>query len=334
MTGPRWTCAQHVYEFGEVWQGSQVRFAFEIRNTGHDALDILDVMPECHCIVVGAFSRRVPPGATVQVPLTLVTAGLSKHLVKSATIRLSDSKSPMLMVSFQGTVKTVLTLTPPDLGLFGEIQGANPEATREGDLVSNVTTSIKLELVPVQGRSPFDLSIKEVDKGKKWHLTLKTVLPLPAGYSQVPFQIKTNHPKLPVWFLTASVYRPSRIYAQPQAIRFSSGAAASQPWSVDILSSVKLSFKVLKAEIPDDAKLHAEVQPRDGGYRVILSGPAGYQPAAPRKLIVTTDDKECPRIDIPLYRAFEPPILPQSLDKSQLPAASAPSAGSAATRPG
>lgn len=315
ITGPRWACPRPVYDFGETWQGTHVTYTFEIRNNGRDPLDILGIAPDCHCIVVSSHERRIPPGGVGRVPITLVTTGLGQIVTKNATIRLSDPAAPILRVTLQGTIKTVLTMTPPDLGLFGEIVGPNPAMTREADLTSNVPEPVKLELLKAPVRSPFDLQIKEVEQGKRWHLTLKTVPPLPVGYAQLPFQIKTDHPKLPVLTVTASVYHPAKIYARPPAVRLPD-AAASQPFAVDVINTGKTPFKVLKVEIADEASIRTEVLPQGENFRIHLFMPAGYQLTTPRKMIVTTDDKDSPRVDVPIYNAIERPNPPPATNRS------------------
>lgn len=323
--GSGWNCPRNVYDFGEVWQGTIVTYNFEIRNTGHEDIDVLGVTPESIAIVPGSYQRRIAAGATAYLPFSLVTTGLSDRFVKGATIRLSDARAPLLQVRFQGTIKTVLTLKPADVGQFGDIADPKAAVTHEAEITSNVSEPVKLEPVPM-GRQPFTATLKEVEKGKRWHLTIKTSPPLMAGYLQTPFQFKTNHPKLPVWIVTANGLRAPRIAAEPVAVRLPEGTA-SGPLSVNIVNHGATPFKVLKAEVQDAAGLTAEVQPKGNDYRVTISTAAGSEWPERAKLVVTTDDKEIKELRVTLYKLNENPEPPAPVEKG---AAGRP----AATQPG
>jgi len=310
VSGANYFCENSLFDWGEVWQGANVTHRFPIKNTGGTTIEILNAKAECHCTVPGNFDRYIEPGQTGFVPFTFRSAGMGQKIEKHAYITLNDPKRPRLTVTLKGVVKTVVKSVPNDVGNFAIVNNPNAEIVREADIVSNVDEPVALELLPSKNQnSPFDIEFSELEAGKKWHVKLKTKPPLPEGSLRAAYRFKTGHNRIPLWTLNVSGFRPKRIAAKPINLRFPEVVASTKPFLVNIENHGKTDFKVLSAEI-DDPDLKAEVQPDGKGYKINVTAPVGYKLTKSRKLTVTTDDAEIPKIEVAIYIPKEQGLPP------------------------
>lgn len=364
LSGAWFECPATFYNFGEVWQGANVTHRYEIRNTSStETLIIDDVKADCHCTVPGQFERVIKPGQVGHVPFTLRTDGLGQRLSKGATIKTNDPQRPTFRVIMEGHVKTLLTMTPNSCGTFAEIIDPDSELTQTAIVTSNVDEPITLEVLPdgparrppnasapaSQPARPFALDLEEIEAGKKWKVTVRTVPPLPSGYLQHYFRIKTSHPNKPVWPLRASAYRPPRIAAKPVNIRLPEEVRGGSPFGTDIMNYGKATVNILSAEIADAPELRVEVvpntdrKPRQDPWmspdklkneppplaRINIHAPMGYRLPGAKNLIVTTDDPEYPSLKITVYSVSSRGLPPVTAAASQPAGAT----GVAATQP-
>lgn len=309
--GARWSCPGTVYDFGKVWQNSNVVYQFEIKNTSDTDLEIIDAKAECHCTVPGQFERIIKPGKSGFVPFTLHTAGLGKYLVKRCNITLNDPQMPVLTVQLNGFVQTLFNMNPNDVGNFAEITDPNAKISREAEIVSNIDEPFTFELVPnSNAKKNFTVDLKEIEKGKRWKLKITTNPPLPAGSLMQFFTFRTSDPHLPGWNLMITGFRPERIAAKPMNLLMPPVVTSASPFTVEVMNYGKAAFKVLSAEVRDTPELKTEIVPNGPHYKVNVLAPMGYKLPEARHLIIKTDDPTLPSIDVTLYKIVDRPNLP------------------------
>lgn len=338
-SGAWYACEESVYTWPDVWEGDDVTHGFMIKNTTKDqTLEIRDARPDCHCTVSGNFDRMIPPGGQGVVPFTFHSRGMASFNLKGATITTNDPRQPMLRVTLQGRVKTVLTMTPSAGASFGEIIDPSTEIVHDLELTSNVEEPIRLEQIPVNnfrpGAQPFDVKVEEKEPGKKWKIALRTVPPMPVGNFYNTFQFKTGHPRLPVWTLSASAYRPERISCKPVQLLYPDNYSGSPPLAVEIFNYGKNPVRIFSAAFSDDTQLKAELADLANHPRVNVSGPPNYSLPSLRHLVLKTDDSEIREVTVNVYTPHPTPALPplETVNKPASPATvagSQPSAGGA-----
>ena len=78
-----------VKNFGTVWEGDTIRFAYKFKNSGKSPLFITGAKPECGCTVTDYPKYILYPGEESQLTATFITTGKKGYTRKS--IRVSSN---------------------------------------------------------------------------------------------------------------------------------------------------------------------------------------------------------------------------------------------------
>ena len=85
---------QVVYDFGKTSQVQSVSGVFKYKNTGDGLLKIESAKPSCGCTVAELKPDTLPPGASGELPFTLVPGPYRAIMEKHIAIKSNDPKNP------------------------------------------------------------------------------------------------------------------------------------------------------------------------------------------------------------------------------------------------
>jgi Protein of unknown function (DUF1573) len=114
LLGPRLTCQEKEYDFGNVVQGEKVKHNYVITNTGDDTLKISNVRASCGCTAALPDKNELLPGESTNIKVEFNSLGRSGHQVKHITIRSNDTDNPEILLDLYGDVVKEDTLKTKD----------------------------------------------------------------------------------------------------------------------------------------------------------------------------------------------------------------------------
>jgi hypothetical protein len=93
------------FDFGRALPGRTVRKEFTLRNSGDAELVIDAVSTTCGCTAAIAGAKRLPPGRSTPLTVTLETRDYRGHLERRVLVRSNDPKTPLLELKVEATVE-------------------------------------------------------------------------------------------------------------------------------------------------------------------------------------------------------------------------------------
>lgn len=93
------------FDFGRALPAKTLRKEFVLRNFGDGDLVIEDVKTTCGCTAALASEKRVPPGGSTQLLVTLETRSYTGKVERQVLVKSNDPKTPMLTVKVSATVE-------------------------------------------------------------------------------------------------------------------------------------------------------------------------------------------------------------------------------------
>jgi hypothetical protein len=195
------------WDFGEVWQGTEVAQEFTIRNTGAAPLTI-DVRSSCGCTTPTPPKSPLAPGATDTMTISYATHKRIGRANQTVTLLTNDPAQPSVKVHVRGNVKRVLKLDPIGGFNFGRVY-ASEAATQTVELSNEYDEKIRVELAQDGNPKSLDLRIEELEPGRRWRVFATTKPPLPDERFSTNVVIHTTAKPLPTLRLPVTgVLRP------------------------------------------------------------------------------------------------------------------------------
>jgi thiol-disulfide isomerase/thioredoxin len=282
------------HDFGDVWSGQDVQYAFEIYNRGQVALQIRNVRPQCGCTVAGEYPRTIEPGKSGKFPFSVKTAGFRGRQIKLITIDSNDPVTPTLSLRLLGNFRPYIDVSPAG-AFFSPIVGDKP-VSRVVKITNNTEAAMTLKLRPVPtDRFTFDLV--ETRPGKEFELRVNSVVPHKPGEVNVEAALDTNIEQQKTVAIRVNGRVPERLDLHPASLIFSRGGQPLRCW----LDNYGASLVKIKEATTDDPAIKVKVAPILVGktFRIDLDVPAGTTlPPAGRVLTVKTDDPEKPELTV------------------------------------
>lgn len=204
-----------VYDFGTIWNDEAVEYDFEVKNVGEAPLQIKQVRSTCGCMPVQAKPQTLQPGASTKFKIRLNARNLTGDVKKSVYVESNDPKTPRCPLTLAGKVRTPITMTPA-MAQFPRVDRKAP-STLELTLVNNLDEPIALS-DPTSTLSNVMATVTELEKGKKFKVTLTAKPPYAGSSINGSVTLKTGHPKRPVHTITFFGRLPSPIEIQPTRV--------------------------------------------------------------------------------------------------------------------
>jgi hypothetical protein len=102
---PRISVEPDSFDFGRALPGKTLRKEFTIRNFGDAELAIEAVSTTCGCTAALTADRRVKPGGSTPLRVTLETRSYSGRVERQVLVRSNDPETPLLRVRVSATVE-------------------------------------------------------------------------------------------------------------------------------------------------------------------------------------------------------------------------------------
>jgi len=103
--GPRLRVEPVSFDFGRAQRERSLRKEFTLRNLGDGELVIESVSTTCGCTAAVAGERRVAPGRSTPLVVTLETRRYSGRVERRVLVRSNDPKTPLLEIVVAVTVE-------------------------------------------------------------------------------------------------------------------------------------------------------------------------------------------------------------------------------------
>lgn len=110
-----------VYNFGRIMAGKPVRHDFRFTNRGNQSLLITQVKPSCGCAKAGPYDKKVAPGKSGKIPISMNTSRLEGKTRKWVVVTTNDPGLPTLRLQLSGEIVPLVKVDPPSV-FFGVFQ--------------------------------------------------------------------------------------------------------------------------------------------------------------------------------------------------------------------
>lgn len=130
---PKIVFKEDSHDFGKVKQGSNLTYEFVFKNDGDDLLTIKNVEMSCGCTAALVSNKKVEPGKTGKIKVSLDTRGYAGEVVKFIYVASDDPVQPKIQLK----ITAAINLSPQpridfdryniDAGLL--VEGDSLEAT-------------------------------------------------------------------------------------------------------------------------------------------------------------------------------------------------------------
>ena len=103
--GPRIRVDPESFDFGRALPDKTLRKEFTIRNFGDAELVIEGISTSCGCTAALTAEKRVEPGGSTPLRVTLETRSYSGRVERQVLVRSNDPDTPLLRVRVSATVE-------------------------------------------------------------------------------------------------------------------------------------------------------------------------------------------------------------------------------------
>jgi len=193
--GPRLEISATEWNFGDVWQGTPLRFEVRLTNTG-DAPLTLEPKSSCGCTVPTRPKSPLAPGESDQMVISYDAVRRRGPAHHTVTLTTNDPQRPTVMITVRGTVKPIYDVSPTDNLTFGRLF-QDADEVRRVEIINRYVDQMELRLrqgVEIPG---FALELKELEPGRRYELSARTRPPLDVGLIRREVVLETGLSVLP-----------------------------------------------------------------------------------------------------------------------------------------
>ena len=122
---------QMVYDFGKTSQVQSVSGVFKYKNAGDALLKIESAKPSCGCTVAELKPDTLPPGASGELPFTLVPGPYRAIMEKHIAIKSNDPKNPEISLAIKLDYTPLSEVNPITLGPRLAFGATNTELSKQ-----------------------------------------------------------------------------------------------------------------------------------------------------------------------------------------------------------
>jgi hypothetical protein len=315
IAAPKLVVATPQVDLGAMTAGETAEAEFSLTNTGTEPLQITEVATTCGCTTT-SYPRELKPGETGSLRAKLASNALwTGRIEKPITVRSNDPEQPALSLRLVAQMRPLFQFLPgnpvivsykrgePIRQIVTVVSTVDPPIQVVG--LADATAGTRAEIVPGEAAGPGVTRI------------MVTVQHPPQGgdLSGSVF-LRTTHPTVKTVPLLVSVLAQDTIVARPPVLYWRIGSGEPAPEASRVITLIRRSgtFRLLNA-VPEHPELQARVSrvetgtPPSGATPVVVTAPyhevtlrylGGLPPGATRgRLVITTDDPDSPRLEIP-----------------------------------
>jgi hypothetical protein len=292
-----------VYDFGRVAAGEAIQHTFIVSNAGDATLIISAVRPSCGCTTAGQWTKEIEPGKTGVIPVQIKSSYLRGTVDKQVTVTSNDKSQPNVVLRLRGIIWKPIEMSPAFAWL--RLNPGGPSNVSTVIHISNKSDAPLTLSPPESADAHFTGTLKTIEPGKEYELTVATVAPMPAGNVTGSITIKTSMASVPVLTVPITAISPQpAILVTPLRISLE-GAAPGQPVTrtISIQGTAPQGLKLSDAAV--NAK-GVDIQIKEllpgRRYNLTLTFADGFQVPAGQQLELTV------RSNYPQYPVIKVPI--------------------------
>ncbi len=295
------------YDFGEVRQGQTVSHDFPVKNLGKGVLRIERAELSRSDMTLRA--RPIEPGSEGKIGLELKTAELAGKIEVQALVFLNDPLLPKAVLTLRGRVRPPIEIRP-----FGAVFLAafkDEPVERMLTLVNNEAKSFAIKPIRNEG-SHFTASLKTVEPGKVYSVSVRVVPGTPAGRYEETLVIEAATPEVKVLKIPVHLFVKPDLYATPDAVDFGEISLEQIRSSAGILDLLKQTILVksrrdqfsivsVVCDLPAVTVRQTPSSPSQT-FRIDVSLNQARLERGPLRgaIVVKTSDSELPEVRIPV----------------------------------
>jgi Protein of unknown function (DUF1573) len=213
---PRGIVANDTYDFGSVRQGAPINHAFIIKNAGEGPLRITGVKLSMPGLTVRVAPVEVPAQGEGAVTVQLNTEQVAGAIEGKAQIVWNDPTRPEASLTLTGYVVPRLAIEPMP-AVFLSAFAAEPADTT---LTIRNNEPQALMITGVEHSARLSVSVTELESGKVYILTARSVNGVPAGRYEESLTLLTDRPRLNRINLPVYLWVKPDLYANPENVDF------------------------------------------------------------------------------------------------------------------
>ena len=327
---PRLHLPDPVFDWGTAYRGQRIEHTFRIENTGGGPLEIEQIKPQCGCTIATDYERRLLPGESTMLKLTLESGALSGSKEKYTEI-ISNGLGEDNKLWMQGEVEDLFTIEPRHLRTEAILASTEPPAPEKYRIVKNLEREYRiLGAKSRSGRVRAEITTRESEDGPGAYELL--VYPNLEKSDRdafqddtIDFDVEVGEERLTLGFPVSIVLR-ERITVEPSRSLYFPAKATSnlpeegppedaasmprRPLDVRSIGGREHTFKITGHSFAEGSAgifdLAVDTVEAGRHYRltVTIRERPGKKRAANAKIVLKTDDVEVPEITIPLTARF------------------------------
>lgn len=278
---PRAEVVEAVVDVGTVPRGESIERTFEIRNTGDQPLELVEVRPTCGCTVAD-YDRSIAPGGSGRVRAVVDTAKFRGAIAKSVRVFTNDAVTPEIELVIKADVRALVEVDP-GYARFLTVLGQAAEPSQQ---LIWPETDEGLEVLSVRSPYPFlAASFREATEderrsgraGRQWVVELRLQPSAPMGPLADYVLVRTSSPRLPELKIPVSGFVRPVVAVVPAAADFGRKDLSEPQQAVLELTHLGAGALTLGAVSSSLGGLETALEPLEAGkrYRLVVTLPAG-----------------------------------------------------------
>ena len=211
---PRAVFVEKTFNFGNVKQGVEVTHKFQVKNEGTAPL-LLDRIDFDLPGLTAKFKPEIPPGGEGFIQVDWNTTSFSGPIDLEAKLSSNDPVRPKFTFTLSGSIDPVIEVAPIWGGFISLYADEKKEQTLH--IINHEQQPLKISSVEKQG-THFTASLKEVQSGKSYDLTITVPAGTPPGHYEEALLLHTNHPKFSEVPVGINVLVMRDVHAFPESV--------------------------------------------------------------------------------------------------------------------
>jgi len=155
-----------IFDFGEVYEGSDINYTYIFKNTGTKPVTIRHVQPSCVCLTILGWDNTVEPGETGEIPVTFKTPNLNGDIIKYINVKTGILKEEhqSIKLIFKGRVVIPIEIVPKNPWL-GDVTHETRYLSGSFKIKNNLDTPLRiLKVTPPDNKTQYKLTTIEENK--------------------------------------------------------------------------------------------------------------------------------------------------------------------------
>jgi hypothetical protein len=208
--------ANHTYDFGSVRQGAPVSHVFVIRNAGEALLRITGAKLSMPGMRVRVASVEIPAQGEAAVTVELNTERVAGAIEGEAQIQWNDPTRSGASLTLKGYVVPRIAIEPMPAVFLSAFTDEPAERT----LTIRNNEPEPLAITSLEHSARLSVSVAEVEPGKVFILTARSINGVPAGRYEESLTLVTDKPALGRINLPVHLWVKRDLHANPENVDF------------------------------------------------------------------------------------------------------------------